>query len=179
MGKRILILSASPRKNGNTSLLCREFARGAKESGHEVTHIFLKDKKIAYCIACRYCRSHGGDCVQKDDMAEINQEMLAADVLVLASPVYYNNISAQMKTVIDRTFGCFTEMKGKELYYIMASSDEGEEATDTALAGFHWFAHFLPGSVEKGTVLARGFRDAGAVEGSPFMQEAYDMGKNS
>ena len=77
--KNILILSGSPRKGGNSDLLCDEFMRGAKESGNNVTKINVASKKIAPCHACYYCGEHGGECVYKDDMAEILQAMIDAD----------------------------------------------------------------------------------------------------
>ena len=85
MGKKVLILSGSPRKGGNSDLLCDEFMRGAMESGNEVEKIRVASKKIAPCSACYYCKN-SGECVHKDDMAEILQKMIDADVLVLASP---------------------------------------------------------------------------------------------
>ena len=94
MGKKVLILSGSPRKGGNSDILCDEFARGAQEAGNEVEKIRVASKKIHPCSACYYCRDHGGECVHKDDMAVILQKMIDADVLVLASPVYFYSIDA-------------------------------------------------------------------------------------
>ena len=88
MSKKVLILSGSPRKGGNSDILCDEFARGAQEAGNEVEKIRVASKKIHPCSACYYCRDHGGACVHKDDMAEVLQKMIDSDVLVLASPVY-------------------------------------------------------------------------------------------
>ena len=107
--KNVLILSGSPRKGGNSDLLCDEFMRGAKESGNNVTKINVASKKIAPCHACYFCGEHGGECVYKDDMAEILQAMIDADVLVLASPVYFYSIDAQLKAVIDRTVARWLE----------------------------------------------------------------------
>ena len=103
MSKKVLILSGSPRKGGNSDILCDEFARGAQEAGNEVEKIRVASKKIHPCSACYYCRDHGGACVHKDDMAAIQQKMIDADVLVLASQVYFYSIDAQLKAVIDRT----------------------------------------------------------------------------
>ena len=94
MAKKILILSGSPRNGGNSDILCDTFANGAAESGNEVEKIRVGAKKIAYCSACYYCRTHNGECVHKDDMAEILQKMIDADVIVLASPVYFYSIDA-------------------------------------------------------------------------------------
>ena len=89
MGKKVLILSGSPRRGGNSDLLCDEFMRGALEAGNQAEKIFLRSKKVAPCNACYYCRQSGGQCAIRDDMAEILDKMQAADVIVMASPVYF------------------------------------------------------------------------------------------
>ena len=122
--KKVLILSGSPRKGGNSDTLCDEFLRGAAEAGNQVEKIRVAEKKIGYCSACYYCRDHGGVCAKKDDMAELLQKMIDADVIVLASPVYFYSICAQMKTVIDRSVARWTEIKNKEFYYIVTSAEE-------------------------------------------------------
>lgn len=95
--KKVLILSGSPRVGGNSDLLCDEFARGAKVNNNIVEKICIANKKISYCHACYYCKEHGGECAIKDDMADILQKMIDADVIVLASPVYFYSIDAQLK----------------------------------------------------------------------------------
>ena len=112
--KKVLILSGSPRSKGNSDLLCDEFMRGAQEAGHDVEKIRIATKKIGYCRACYYCRDHSGECAVKDDMAEVLEKMLRADVLVLASPVYFYSIDAQLKAVIDRAVARWLEVKNKE-----------------------------------------------------------------
>ena len=104
--KKVLILSGSPRKDGNSDLLCSEFMRGAQESGNEVQKIFVRSKKIVPCNACYYCRDHGGKCALNDDMSEILDAMQAADVIVMASPVYFYSIDAQMKIIIEDILPC-------------------------------------------------------------------------
>ena len=115
MNKKVLILSGSPRKGGNSDLLCDEFMRGAAEAGNDVEKIRVAEKKIGFCSACYYCRQSEGICAKKDDMADILQKMIDADVIVLASPVYFYSIDAQMKALIDRTLARWTEVKNKEL----------------------------------------------------------------
>ena len=102
MNKNVLVISASPRKGGNSDTLCDEFIRGAQESGNHAEKIFLASKNIKYCIGCGVCNTTQ-KCVQKDDMAEILDKMVEADVIVLATPVYFYTMDAQMKTLIDRT----------------------------------------------------------------------------
>ena len=100
--KNILIISASPRKCGNSDMLCDEFLRGAKESGNNVEKIFLRDTRVNYCLGCGVCNSTH-KCIQHDDMADILDKMVKADVIVLATPVYFYTMNAQLKTLIDRT----------------------------------------------------------------------------
>ncbi len=95
--KKILIISSSPRKGGNSDLLCDRFADGAKDSGHTVEKVFLADMNIRYCHGCGACNATH-KCVQKDDMALILDKMVNADVIVLATPVYFYSMNGQMKT---------------------------------------------------------------------------------
>ncbi len=114
--KNVLILAGSPRKKGNSAALCRMFAQGAEEAGSKVETIFLRDKKIGFCLACYHCRDHGGVCAIKDDMAEILDKMNAADVIVMASPVYFYSVDAQMKALIDRCVARWRTIKNKTFY---------------------------------------------------------------
>ena len=107
--KKVLILEGSPRRNGSSAILSEEFARGAEEAGCSVEKIRVCGKKIGGCLGCNACYRNGGECVQKDDMAEIREKMLAADVIVLVSPIYFYSMTAQMKAVIDRMGKCGTE----------------------------------------------------------------------
>ena len=97
MSKKVLILSGSPRKGGNSDLLCDEFMKGAAEAGNEVEKIRVAAKKISPCLGCYYCAANGGKCVHNDDMAEILRKMIEADVIVLASPVYFYSVSALVR----------------------------------------------------------------------------------
>lgn len=177
MSKKVLILSGSPRKNGNSDLLCNEFLRGAQEAGHTVEKIRVQEKKVACCLACYACREVG-TCVIKDDMAQIMQQIIDCDVLVLASPVYFYSIDAQLKAVIDRTVCRWTEVKDKEMYYIMTAADEERSSMDTTLACFRGYADCIEGAVEKGVLYGTGVYEAGAVRQTGLMQQAYEMGRN-
>lgn len=177
MSKKVLILSGSPRKSGNSDLLCDEFLKGADEAGHKVEKIFLRDKQIAYCNACYCCQKSGGECAIKDDMAEILEKISEADVIVLASPVYFYSIDAQMKAVIDRCVAKWEEIKNKEFYYIMTAAENSDTVMDCTLECFRGFAKCLDGSVEKGVIFAKGVYEKGEIKGTRYMQEAYDMGK--
>ena len=176
--KKVLLLSRSHRKYGNSDLLCDQFMRGAKEAGHQVEKIILRDKKINYCLACDACKRNGGTCVQKDDMNEILDKMMAADVFVLATPVYFYSMSARMKTLIDRTYAKYTEIRDKEMYFIITAADDREQYVKRAIEGFRGFAFCLEGAKEKGIIYGLGVHNAGDIKGSQAMVQAYEMGKN-
>ena len=176
--KNILILSGSPRKGGNSDILCDQFMAGAQEAGHNVEKIWVQGEKIAPCLGCGHCQSHAGACVQKDAMADILQKMVDADVIVLASPVYFYSVSAQIKAVIDRTVARYTEIKNKSMYYIIAAADSNIAHMERTIECFRGFAYCLEGSVEKGVVYGVGAWNKGEIKALPRMAQAYDMGKN-
>jgi len=177
MAKKVLILSASPRKGGNSDLLCDQFLRGAKEAGNQAEKIFLRDKKINYCTGCGTC-FNTGKCVQKDDMAGVLDKMVAADVIVMATPVYFYTMNGQMKTLIDRTCPRYTEIKNKDFYFIVAAADTSKRAMERTLEGFRAFTSCLSRPKEEGIVYGTGAWKAGEIKGSRAMTQAYEMGKN-
>lgn len=175
--KKVLIISSSPRREGNTDLLCNEFARGAKETGARVEKIFLGDYDIRFFQEAD--EQHAGDSADQttDDVPMIVGKMLDADIIVLASPVYFMNINGQMKTLIDRTYSHFMDLKNKEFYYITACADNAESTADFAITGFRGFVMCLPNPTERGMIKAVGLGRKGSVKGTVFMQQAYEMGK--
>lgn len=174
MSKKVLILSGSPRKNGNSDILCDEFMKGAIKAGNEVEKIRVAEKNIGYCRACYACKT--GACVMKDDMAEVLQKMIDADVIVLASPVYFYSIDAQLKTLIDRTVARWLEVKDKEFYYIVTAADSEEAAAETTIACFRGYADCVEGAKEMGIIYGMGVYNKGEVKDTKAMREAYEMG---
>ena len=174
--KKVLILSGSPRKGGNSDLLCDEFLRGAREAGHDAEKISLRDCRIGYCTGCGVCYDTR-TCPQRDDAAQIVGKMIAADVIVLATPVYFYAMSAQMKMMIDRCCGPYTEMKNKEFYFIATAAEEDETIMDRIVANFMGFLDCLENPTVKGTLFCGGVWHAGEIKGSPKLQEAYEMGR--
>ena len=178
MSKKVLVLSASPRKGGNSDLLCDQFILGAKEAGNQVEKIFLRDKRINHCVACGACQGNDGRCVQKDDMAEVLDKMIHTNVIVMATPVYFYNMNGQMKTLIDRTYARYTEIINKEMYFIMTAAVTSKDLLNRTLEGFRGFTSCLNGAKEKGIIYGTGAWNMGDIKGSSAMTQAYEMGKN-
>ena len=152
MSKKVLIISGSPRKGGNSDLLCDEFMRGAVDAGNNVTKIRAAEKKIGFCSACYYCRKS-------------------------ASPVYFYSIDAQMKALIDRTLARWTEVKDKEFYYIVTCADTDKASQETTLSCFRGYADCVEGAEEKGVIYGTGVYQSGEIKKSSVFKQAYEMGK--
>ena len=176
--KQVLLISSSPRRNGNSDLLCDQFMKGAIEAGHRAEKIFLADKTIHYCTGCGACANATRPCVQKDDVAEILEKMVEADVIVLATPVYFYTMCAQLKTLIDRSCPRYTAISNKEFYFILTAADTSRAAMNRTLESLRGFTEdCLENSREKGIVFGLGVMDRGEVKETPAYREAFEMGK--
>lgn len=180
MGKKIIVLNGSPRKNGNTSALIREFTKGAEKKGHTVETFFLNSMDIH---GCRGCYGGGKDpsspCVIKDDMEQIYPVYNEADIVVVASPLYFWGISGQLKTAFDRLFAVaegaegFHSPKKDSVLLMAAESTEYEETV-------YWYDRLMKhlGWNSLGKVLASGVTNIGDIEGRPELEQAYELGKS-
>ncbi len=176
--KKVLILSASPRKGGNSDTLCDRFAQGATERGHKVEKVFLASQNIGYCRGCGVCNSTH-KCVQRDDMAEILDKMVEADVIVLATPVYFYSMDGQMKTFIDRTVPRYTEISNKDFYFIMTAADTEKANLERTMEAFRGFTEdCLDGAREIGIIYGTGAWKVGEIQSTPAYEEAYEMGRS-
>lgn len=178
MSKKVLVLVGSPRKHGNTDRLADEFIRGAQESGHETEKVLLRDRKINGCLGCGACQRNGGQCVQKDDMQELYDKWLDADVVVLASPVYFYTWSSQMKAVLDRTFSIEQKVQNTKFYLLSAAAAPSEDYMNVMLESFRRYVGCFRagGNEEGGYVFGLGTNAPGDVAGSEAMKKAYRMG---
>ncbi|WP_295097074.1 flavodoxin family protein [uncultured Catenibacterium sp.] len=178
MSKKVVVLSTSLRTNSNSELLAKSFVEGAKEAGNEVEYISLKNKDIRFCIGCLACQTIG-HCVIKDDVADIMNSVLEADVVVWATPIYYYEMSGQMKTLIDRLNPMYSkDYKFRDIYLLATAAEEGDEVFEKAITGLNgWIECFEKTSI-KGTVLAGGVSDSGAISGNDKLKEAYDLGSH-
>lgn len=174
MSKKILVIAGSPRKGGNSDILCDEFIKGAKESGHTTEKIYLKEKKIGFCTACYGCRETH-QCVQNDDMTEILAKMVESDVVVLATPVYFYMMDAQMKVMIDRTLPRYTQITNKDFYFIATAAD-GKELLQRTMDGLSGYTDCLPGAKVKKMIYGADAWEKGDINSSLTMKEAYEAG---
>ena len=175
MSKKVLIISSSPRKGGNSDILCDAFAVGAKEAGNEVEKVRIADLKIGYCTGCYACQNTG-KCAIKDDARSVIDKMLTADVIVLASPVYFYSICAQLKALIDRTVVVYPNLTNKRFYYILTMADTNRDKFDGSLAALRGFLDCYEGSEECGMVCADGVYEKGTINGTKFIAEAKALG---
>ena len=175
--KKVLVISSSPRKNGNSDILCNEFIRGAEESGNKAEKVFIADKNINYCKGCGACNvTH--KCVQKDDMAEIMDKMVETDAIVLATPVYFYSVYGQLKTFIDRTVPRYTEIANKDFYFIMTAADNEKSSLERTLETIRGFTEdCLYGAKEAGIIYGTGAWKMGEIKDTPAYKEVYEMGK--
>ncbi len=176
--KKVLIISTSIRNGSNSEILARETEKGAKEKGHEVEFISLKDKEIKFCKGCFACQKLG-KCVIKDDANDITEKIKNSDVIVWATPVYYYEMSGQMKTLIDRANSLFSsDYKFKEVYVITTSGEDSEQAKTCVLAGVQGWIDCFDGVKICGNVAAAA-NDANEIKNMPeLLKQAFDMGKN-
>ena len=181
MGKNIVVLNGSPRRKGNTSALVREFTRGAEEAGHTVTEFFLDGMEIHGCKGC--FGGHSGrdcPCVQQDDMDQIYPAVKDCHVVVLASPLYYWNLSGQLRTAFDRLFaleeGDGNLLRGRDRAACLLMAAEGSGFADVLTYYDHLLEHLRWRNL--GHVLAGGNGDVGDIDGKPELQAAYGLGKS-
>ena len=181
MSKKIVILNGSPRKTGNTSALAAAFAKGAERAGHTVTAFWLSGMEIRGCRGC-----FGGHsskecpCVQKDDMAQIYPAVKECDVVVLASPLYYWDMSGQLRTAVDRLFaleeGDANLLRGHDRASALLMAAEGHGFEDVLTYYNHLMEHLRWKNL--GHVLAGGNMSAGDIDGKPEIRQAYELGKS-
>ncbi len=180
MSKKILILSTSPRRNSNSEALAQAFAKGAGESGHEVELISLRGKELRFCQGCFACQK-SGKCVIRDDMQEIVPKMEQADVLVFASPIYYYEMSGQMKTLLDRGNPLFVaDYRFRDVYFLATAAEDEDFVPQRAVSGLEGWIECFPKARLAGTVFGGGVTESGEMKDHPErLQAAYLLGKEA
>lgn len=173
----ILILSGSPRNNGNTDLLVEAFAKGASEK-HHIEIVSVHDYTVHPCTGCNACFSSVGNaCVQKDDMPVIYSKLANADMLVIASPVYFYGLSAQLKALVDR---CHNPIRDtfhiRKAALLLVGAASLPELFDSILTQYLLCLNFFH-IEDAGHVLVRGAKEKGGVRGTKAMKEAEALGR--
>lgn len=179
MAKKVLIISTSIRNGANSEILAHEAEKGALEAGHEVEFVTLKDKDLQFCKGCLACQKLG-KCVINDDANEITEKMKNSDTIVWATPVYYYEMSGQMKTMIDRANSLYaTGYNFKDVYVITTSADSSDNVVQTVINGLNGWIACLPGTQLKGFVNAGGLDNPNDVHNrQDLLKQAYEMGKS-
>ena len=175
--KNVLIISTSPRKNSNSESLAAAFARGAEEAGNKVELVSLRGKKISFCQGCFICQEKLR-CVIHDDADLLCQKALSADVLVFASPIYYYEMSGQMKTLLDRFNPLFpADYAFRDVFFLASAAEEEASVPQRAISGLEGWVECFEKAHLAGTVFMGGVTEAGEKPDHPKLEEAYRMGK--
>lgn len=175
--KNTAVLIGSPRKGGNTELLANAFIEGARSVGHRVEVISVVGKHIGGCLGCNACyRDAGHSCVQKDDMTRCYETLATADVIVIATPIYFYGVSSQLKALIDRLHNPIRNtFKVKKLCLLAVCADETDAVFDSVKAMYASVLSYF--SLEGGGVLTvNGVQDRGDIKDNPALERAREMG---
>ena len=174
---KVLVLTGSPRKNGNSNTLADEFAKGAKDAGHEVVRFDAAFKKVHPCIACDHC-GMDGPCVFDDDFEFVRKHIVDADCVVFASPMYYFGLSAQLKLVIDRFYAINGQIhRPKKAVLLMTYANSAASEAVPIKSHYEVLLRYL-GWTDAGRVIAPGVWPIGAIKGTRYPKDAYELGKS-
>lgn len=177
MVKNILVISSSLRRGGNSDILADEFIKGAQSAGHNVEKINLYNKTINFCRGCLTCQKTQ-KCVIKDDAAEIVAKMKVADTLVFVTPIYYYEMSGQLKTILDRANPLFSdEYRFREVYLLTVAADTDEHAADNAVNGVKGWVDCFEKASFKGGIFGGNATHAGEIKLGPAVQQSFEKGK--
>ena len=178
MSKTVLVISTSPRKNGNSDALADAFIRGAQQAGNQVEKINLYDKTIGFCKGCLTCQSTQR-CIINDDASAIAQRMLTADVIVFATPIYYYGMCGQMKTLLDRANPLYSaDYRFRDIYLLAAAAEEDEHTVDGAVTGLQGWIDCFEKARLAGTVFAGGVTAVGEIQSHPALAKAQELGQH-
>ena len=172
----ILVLTGSPRKNGNSATLATQFIKGAEEAGHTVARFDAAFKNVHSCTACNSCGMNG-PCVFQDDFQFVRERIIPADLVAFATPLYYFGFSSQLKAVIDRFYAINGSIHvPKKAVLLMTYADNAARKERPLLAHYEMLLSYL-GWTDAGRIVAPGVWPAGAVNSTPYPQKAYELGK--
>ena len=174
--KKVIVISTSLRQGSNSDMLADKFAEGAKAAGHEVEKISLVGKNIQFCKGCLACQKLGR-CVIDDDVNDMMTKVLKADVVAWATPIYYYEMSGQMKTLIDRMNAMYPlDYQFRDIYLLTTAAEDEESTPKRAESGLTGWIDCYPKSRLAGTLFCGGVNGSRDIDGNPKLQEAFELG---
>ena len=175
---KVLVITTSLRAKSNSDRLAEELIRGAKDAGHEVETVSLKGKNIRFCIGCFACQKTQ-KCIQKDDAIEIAEKMKNADTLVFVTPIYYYEMSGQMKTLLDRMNPLYSsDYRFRKVYMLSVAAEDEEYVPEKAVSGLQGWIDCFEKAELAGSLFCGGINDAGEANGRHVeLEESYEFGK--
>ncbi|MDO5138646.1 MAG: flavodoxin family protein [Oscillospiraceae bacterium] len=176
---KVLVITTSLRTGSNSDRLAEETIKGAKETGHQVEHISLKDKDIRFCKGCLACQKTQR-CVIKDDAIEIAEKVKEADTLVFATPIYYYEMSGQMKTLLDRLNPLFpSDYKFRNVYMLSTAAEDEEYVCEKAVSGLQGWIDCFEKAHLAGSLFCGGINERGKAEScGKELHEAFEFGRS-
>ena len=173
----VLVISTSLRAKSNSDILTDHLIAGARDAGHQVEHISLKGKNIKFCIGCLACQKTQ-KCIQKDDAVEIAEKVKNADTLVFVTPIYYYEMSGQMKTLLDRMNPLYTsDYKFRRVYMLSTAAEDEEYTPEKAVNGLQGWIDCFEKAEFAGTLFCGGINDPGEALGKAAeLEEAFQFG---
>lgn len=175
MAKKLLVISTTLRKRGNSERLAQAFSDGARNAGNDVEFVSLEGKTISFCRGCLACQKTR-KCVIKDDAPAIVAKMKTADVIAFATPIYYYEMSGQMKTLLDRANPLFeSDYKFRDIYLLATAADTAESAVDGAINGLGGWISCFEKCALRGVVRGTGAQDIGDISDEK-LAEARELG---
>ena len=173
----ILVVHGSPRKGGNSQMMADAFIEGTKQAGNEIRQINVGTAKIGGCLACEYCFTHGGQCVQKDDMQDLYEHLEWCDTVVYAFPLYYYSYPAQIKAFMDRQFCAIGGRKFamRKTALLMPFEDKDITTADGLVKSFEIAMNYCHQEI-LGIVLCNNTYEKGAIAGKPELEECRALG---
>lgn len=175
---KVLVITTSLRAKSNSDILAEELIRGAKDAGHEVEKISLKGKEIRYCIGCLACQKTQ-KCVQKDDAAEIAEKVKNADTLVFVTPIYYYEMSGQMKTLLDRLNPLYSsDYHFRNVYMLSTAAEDEKYVPEKAVNGLCGWVDCFEKAELSGLLFCGGINDPNEAQSKRAeLEKAYEFGK--
>ena len=176
--KKVVVISSSLRSGSNSHAMAEQFALGAEAAGHQVELISLRGKEIKFCVGCLSCQQTGA-CIFKDDVPVIMERVLNADVVCWATPIYYYEMSGQMKTLIDRMNAMYTkDYRFRDIYLLTTAFENEAHVPARAESGLQGWIDCFGKSALKGHLFCGGVGAPNEIAGNTKLQEAFELGKN-